>query len=174
MVRGNFFRQKTYLSLNMPFFPKIFRIPRPISFFLAKKNFSRFARKRSSEAQFRKQIRGERRFPTPPPSAGTPPFSLESVTLVAEKQRNSAFKRIPHLFSVKLVGKPRYATFLKNALTIAPFFTAKLCHGKDVMQACAAGAWYATFFFALILLSHSSLLPKGSGEATVRNISLKC
>ena len=102
------------------------------------------------------------------------PFSLESVTLVAEKQGNSAFKHIPHIFSVKLVAKPRYATFLKNALTIALFFTAKLCHGKDVMQACAAGAWYATFFFALILLSHSSLLPKGSGEATVRNISLKC
>ena len=113
---------RPYLSLNMPFFPKNFRIPRPISFFLAKKKFSRFARKRSSEAQFRKQIRGERRFPTPPPSAGTPPFSLESVTLVAEKQGNSAFKHIPHLFSVKLVAKPRYATFLKNALTIAPFF----------------------------------------------------
>ena len=133
----------------MPFFPKIFRIPRPISFFLAKKKFSRFARKRSSEAQFRKQIRGERRFPTPPPSAGTPPFSLESVTLVAEKQGNSAFKHIPHLFSVKLVAKPRYATFLKNALTIAPFFTAKLCHGKDVMQACAAGA--GTLLFSLPL-----------------------
>ena len=27
-------------------------------------------------------------------------------------------------------------------------FTAKLCHGKGVMQACAAGARYATFFLS--------------------------
>ena len=119
-------RSSPYLSLNMPFSPKNFRIPRPISFFLAKKNFSRFARKRSSEAQFRKQIRGERRFPTPPPSAGTPPFSLESGTLVAEKQGNSAFKHIPHLFSVKLVAKPRYATFLKIALKIAYYVAGRV------------------------------------------------
>ena len=30
-------RSSPYLSLNMPFSPKNFRIPRPISFFLAKK-----------------------------------------------------------------------------------------------------------------------------------------
>ena len=94
--------------------------------FWQKKKFSRFARKRSSEAQFRKQIRGERRFPTPPPSAGTPPFSLESGTLVAEKQGNSAFKHIPHLFSVKPVAKPRYATFLKIALKIAYYVAGRV------------------------------------------------
>ena len=31
-----------------------------------------------------------------------PPFSLEPVTLVAEKQDNSVFKNIPHLFGSKL------------------------------------------------------------------------
>ena len=31
-----------------------------------------------------------------------PPFSLEPVTLVAEKQGNSVFKNIPHLFGIKL------------------------------------------------------------------------
>ena len=30
------------------------------------------------------------------------PFSLEPVTLVAEKQGNSVFKNIPHLFGIKL------------------------------------------------------------------------
>ena len=120
-----------------------------------------------------------------------PPFSLEPVTLVAEKQDNSVFKNIPHLFGVKLgclfmkhhqllnsavrkavaslcntfsdlqcsrarrlrencvLAKPRYATFQKIALKNAPFFTAKLCHGKGVMQACAAGARYATFYLTI-------------------------
>ena len=31
-----------------------------------------------------------------------PPFSLEPVTLVAEKQDNSVLKNIPHLFGIKL------------------------------------------------------------------------
>ena len=150
-----------------------------------------------------------------------PPFSLEPVTLVAEKQGNSVFKNIPHLFGVKLgclfmknhqllnsavrkavaslcvdvvqereslfnsnrrrgvhdrglqnpcesipfsdlqcsrarrlrencvLAKPRYATFQKIALKNAPFFTAKLCHGKGVMQVCAAGARYATFYLTI-------------------------
>ena len=98
----------------MPFFPKNFRIPRPISFFLAKKNFRASREKGPQKLNSGNKYGGERRFPTPPPSAGTPLFSLESVTLVAEKQGNSAFKNIPHLFSVKLVAKPRYATFLKK------------------------------------------------------------
>ena len=158
-----------------------------------------------------------------------PPFSLEPVTLVAEKQDNSVFKNIPHLFGIKLgrlfmknhqllnsavrkavaslcvdvvqeressfnnngrrecndrslqnpcesipfsdlqcsrarrlrencvLAKPRYATFQKIALKNALCFTAKLCHGEGGMQACAAGARYATFLFDHVLLSHSSL-----------------
>ena len=51
------------------------------------------------------------------------------------------------------IAKPRYATFRKIALKNALFFTAKLCHGKGVMQACAAGARYATLLFDHVLLS---------------------
>ena len=51
-----------------------------------------------------------------------------------------------------VLAKPRYATFRKIALKNALFFTAKLCHGKGVMQACAAGARYATLLFDHVLL----------------------
>ena len=44
-----------------------------------------------------KQIRGSEVF-----QLLRPPFSLEPVTLVAEKQGNSVFKNIPHLFGIKL------------------------------------------------------------------------
>ena len=91
-----------YLSLNMPFSPKIFRIPRPISFFLEKKIFRASREKGPQKLNSGNKYGGERRLPTPPPSAGTPPFSLEPVTLVTEKQGNSVFKNIPRLFGVKL------------------------------------------------------------------------
>ena len=48
-----------------------------------------------------------------------------------------------------VLAKPRYATFQKIALKNALCFTAKLCHGESGMQACAAGARYATFYLTM-------------------------